>query len=92
MDDILTRGHRKTTASFWAAVAENFAVTHWDIVGNKNPLVFCAKRISKIRKDKEVWYTVNQTEDIRVFLDESGMTGARAQHAPMPDKHEISSD
>ena len=51
-----------------------------------------AKRISKIRKDKEVWYTVDQTEDIRVFLDESGMTGARTQHAPMPDKHEISSD
>ena len=57
-----------------------------------NPLVFCAKRISKIRKDKEVWYTVDQTDVIRAFLDESGMTGARAQHAPMPDKHEISSD
>ena len=62
MDDILnyilTRGHRKTTAAFWAAVAEFFAVKHWDIVDYENPLVFCAKRISKIRKDKEVWYTV----------------------------------
>ena len=35
---------------------------------------------------------MDQTEDIRVFLDENGMAGARAQSVPMPDKHEISSD
>jgi hypothetical protein len=92
VDDILTRGHRQATAAFWAAVGTRFAVKTWDIVDYDNPLVYCAKRISKVNREGQVWYTLDQTEDIRVFLEDHGMSTARAQHAPMPDKHEISSD
>ena len=35
---------------------------------------------------------MDQTEDIKVFIDDNQMTGVRAQSAPMPDKHEIASD
>ena len=92
VDDIITRGHRAATESFWKTVKEKFAVKSWDIVDYDNPLVYCAKRISKVLKDGGVWYTVDQTEDIRVFLTDNEMHGAKPQYAPMPDKHEISSD
>ena len=92
VDDIITRGHRAATESFWKTVKEKFAVKSWDIVDYDNPLVYCAKRISKVLKDGGVWYTVDQTDDIRVFLTDNEMHGAKPQYAPMPNKHEISSD
>ena len=73
-------------------MATRFAVKTWDIVDYDNPPVYCAKRISKINREGQVRYTLDQTEDIRVFLEDHGMSTARAQHAPMPDKHEISFD
>ena len=39
-----------------------------------------------------MWYTLDQTEEIRAFLCDNDMDRARGQYAPMPDKHEISSD
>ena len=54
--------------------------------------MYCAKRISKVRRNGKPWYTIDQTEDIKDFLDDHGMTCVRAQRAPMPNKHEISSD
>ena len=57
-----------------------------------SPLTYCAKRISKVTVCDEIWYTVDQTEDILVFIEDNQMTGVRAQSAPMPDKHEIASD
>ena len=43
-------------------------------------------------KDGKPWYTIDQTEDIKEFLIDNKMVGARSQLAPMPNKHEISSD
>ena len=48
-----------------------------------SPLTYCAKRISKVKVCDEVWYTVDQTEDILVFLEDNQMEGVRAQSAPM---------
>ena len=92
VDDIITRGHRKATEAFWAAVKLRFEVKGWDIVDYGNPITYCAKRISKVKKDGQVWYTLDQTEEIKEFLCDNGMDKARGQYAPMPDKHEISSD
>ena len=57
-----------------------------------SPLTYCAKCISKVKVCDEVWYTVDQTQDILVFIEDNQMEGARAQSAPMPDKKEIASD
>ena len=92
VDDILTRGSRLATQYFWDRVAARFPVKHWEIVEYDNPVTYCAKRISKIRRDGKVWYTVDQTRDIEVFLAEAGMTAVRATSAPMPYKHDIVSD
>ena len=35
---------------------------------------------------------MDQTDEIKVFIDDNQMTGVRAQTAPMPDKKEIASD
>ena len=56
------------------------------------PQTYCAKRISKVKVGSEVWYTMDQTDEIKVFIDDNPMTGVRAQTAPMPDKKEIASD
>ena len=92
VDDIITRGHRAVTETFWRDVKDKFAVKSWDIVDYDNPLIYCAKRISKIMQDGKTWYTMDQTDDIRVFLADNDMHGAKPQHAPMPNKHEISSN
>ena len=47
---------------------------------------------SVVKVDSEVWYTVDQTDDILVFIEDNQMEGVRAQPAPMPDKKEIASD
>ena len=44
VDDIITRGHRAVTESFWKDVKDKFAVKSWDIVDYDNPLIYCAKR------------------------------------------------
>ena len=92
VDDIITRGHRRSTIAFWASVKNKFDVKYWDIVDYDNPMVYCAKRVSKVKRAGKVWYTVDQTEDIADFLADNNMTSVRGQHAPMPNKHEISSD
>ena len=43
---------------------ERFDVKGWDIVEYDNPITYCAKRISKVKKDGQVWYTLDQTEEI----------------------------
>ena len=61
-------------------------------MGYDSPLTYCAKCISKVTVCDEVWYTVDQTQDILVFIEDNQMEGVRAQSAPMPDKKEIASD
>ena len=92
VDDLITRGHRRATELFWVEVKERFDVKEWGIVEYGSPLTYCAKRISKVKVCDEVWYTVDQTDDILVFLEDNQMKGVRAQSAPMPDKKEIASD
>ena len=59
------------------------------IVEYGSPLTYCAKCISKVNVCDEVWYTVDQTEDIPVFIEDNQMEGVRAQSAPMSDKKVI---
>jgi hypothetical protein len=92
VDDLITRGHRRATELFWVAVRDRFDVKEVGMVEYDTPQTYCAKRISKVKVDGEVWYTVDQTQDIKVFIEDNQMTGVRAQSAPMPDKHEIASD
>ena len=92
VDDLITRGHRRATELFWVEVKERFDVKEWGIVEYGSPLTYCAKRISKVKVCDEVWYTVDQTDDILVFIEDNQMKGVRAQSAPMPDKKEIASD
>ena len=57
LDDILARGHRKATEAFWASVKKKFDIKSWDIVDYDNPLVYCAKRLSKVtRRNGKPWY------------------------------------
>ena len=81
VDDILARGHRRTTEAFWASVKNKFDVKSWDIVDYDNPMVYCAKRISKIKREGKPWYTVDQTEDIKDFLFDNDMACVGAQQA-----------
>ena len=95
VDDIITRGARAmaATVEFWTMVAARFPVKEWNIVEFDNPVTYCAKRISKIQKCGKVWYTMDQTRDIEVFLTDASITGVRATAAPMPYKSEmVSSD
>ena len=80
-----------TTELFWVAVKDRFDVKEVGLVEYGTPQTYCAKRISKVKVDGEVWYTVDQTQDIKVFIEDNQMTGVRAQSAPLPDKHEIAS-
>ena len=84
VDDIITRGARAATVDFWTVVAARFPVREWSIVEFDNPVNYCAKRIRKIQKRGKVWYTMDQTRDIEVFLTDAGITGVRATTAPMP--------
>ncbi len=92
VDDLITRGHRRATEHFWASLQVRFDVKEWGIVEYDNPLTYCAKRVSKAKVGTEVWYSVDQTPDIQVFLEDNHMIGVRAQSAPMPDKKEMMSD
>ena len=92
VDDILARSSRAATRYFWDRVAARFPVKHWEIVEYDNPVTYCAKRISKVNRKGKVWYTIDQTRDIEVFLADAGMMGVRAVTAPMPCKHDIMSD
>ena len=84
VDDVITRGHRHTTAAFWAALQIRFDVKEWGIVEEDSPQVYCAKRLSKVNKAGKTWYSVDQTDEIQVFLEDNNMMGVRAQTAPMP--------
>ena len=92
VDDILTRGGRAATQYFWDRVASRFPIKGWEIVDYDNPVTYCAKRISKFRRGDKVWYTIDQTRDIEVFLADAGMTSVRATTAPMPYKQDVMSD
>ena len=92
VDDILTRGGRAATQYFWDRVASRFPIKGWEVVEYDNPVTYCAKRISKVKRGEQVWYTIDQTRDIEVFLAEAGMTSARATSAPMPYKQDIMND
>ena len=78
VDDIITRGARAATVEFWTMVAARFPVKEWNIVEFDNPVTYCAKRISKIKKGGKVWYTMDQTRDIEVVMTDAGVTGVRA--------------
>ena len=80
MDDLITRGHRRATVTelFWIAVKERFDIKEVGIVEYGSPETYCAKRISKAKVGSEVWYTMDQTDEIKVFIDDNQMTGVRA--------------
>ena len=92
VDDILARGSRLATQYFWDRGAARFPVKHWEVVEYDNPVTYCAKRISKIKRNGKIWYTIDQTRDIEVFLADAGMSAVRATSAPMPYKQDIMSD
>ena len=92
VDDIITRGHIKHTKAFWALVSSKFSLKSWDVVDYDNPLIYTGIQISKHRYGKDVWFSMNQSADIRDFLEQHDMWTCRPQTAPMPYKHEIYSD
>ena len=57
-----------------------------------NPLVYTGIRISKHKYDGTEWYHMDQSADIRDFLEQYNMWQVRPVTAPMPSKDELYSD
>ena len=50
------------------------------------------KRISCERREGVMWYTIDQQDDIELFLRDVEASGMRPVSAPMPNKDELYSD
>ena len=92
VDDIITRGHIAHTRAFWTLVKAKFALKSWDVVDYDNPLIYTGIKITKHRYGDGVWFSMDQSADIRDFLEQHNMWACKPQTAPMPYKHEIYSD
>ena len=92
VDDILARGSRKQTKLFWELMGTRFGLKYWDIVEYDNPVVFTGYAISKVKRNGQVWYTMDMVTDIEAFLAEVGVDGSRTTTAPMPYKGELTQD
>lgn len=66
VDNTLTRGGRVATQCFWDRVASRFPMKGWEIVDYDNLVTYCAKLISKVKRGDRIWYTIDQTRDIKV--------------------------
>ena len=92
VDDIITRGHIAHTKAFWKLVEAQYALKSWDVVDFDNPLVYTGVTISKHKYDGCEWYHMDQSSDIRDFLEQYHMWQVRPVTAPMPTKTELYSD
>ena len=92
VDDVIVRGSRVQSEKFWAALQEKFPLKHWEYVEEGQPQLYTGIQIGKEITDGVQYYTMSMEHDIRVFLEDSGMTEVQQVTAPMPTKQEILSD
>ena len=87
VDDVLSRGSRKVQEEFYRNLGGRFGLKPPRYVEVDNPVVFLSVRLSKvIDKDGVGWYRMDQTEDVRQFLEDEEFSNLRPVVAPMPDK------
>ena len=61
-------------------------------MGYDNPLVYTGYTIGKVLRGDTQWYTMDMASDITAFMVDVNMNGSRKVTAPMPYKHELTSD
>ena len=92
VDDIIARGSNRQTKLFWADLATKYSLKMVETVDYDNPLVYTGYTIGKVLRGDTQWYTMDMASDITAFMVDVNMNGSRKVTAPMPYKHELTSD
>ena len=92
VDDVILRGSRVQSERFWEMLQAKFPLKHWEYVEEGQPQMYTGIQIGKQVIDGAVHYTMTMEHDIRVFIEDYGMTEIQPVTAPMPGKQEILSD
>jgi len=92
VDDLITRGPKENTEKFWVGIEKRFNLKSRGYVTEKEPRVFCGKKISMEKKKNKKWYSIDMTDDMKQWLKDMGVMGMRPVQTPMKDRQELYSD
>ena len=93
VDDLLTRGTLEHSQQFFKLLQRRFNIKPPRYLSHEEPIDFCGIRIRSREQNGNVWYSMDQEEEITKFLEETQeLQGIVPVATPMPNKQAITVD
>ena len=92
VDDLILRGPRCLHALFYKALHERFSAKNETYISEETPLTFIGLSIGMTSDDNGTSFSIDQEDDLLLFLTTRGIRAGRDIQSPMPNKLALTED